>query len=156
MHPPANKPEAMLVCLARQMRHQPTQHTPHDRAQHLRPQQRCVEGAEDPPSSVVCVGPDNTFSYFLKNDNEDGKQKIWRYQHYRSFSPYLQKRALLNACLKKVHKMASDKHVLKKSAFDKINEFQRLQYPRHMLKSACTFVAASLGVREWLDVRDQI
>ena len=99
---------------------------------------------------------DNTFSYYLKNDNEDGKQKIWRYQHFRSYSPYLQKRALLTACLKKVQKMASDTHVLKKSALDKIHEFQRLQYPKYMLKHACTFVAASMGVREWLDVRDQI
>ena len=75
---------------------------------------------------------------------------------HRMFVDNLLNVALLTACLKKVHKMASDKHVLKKSAFDKINEFQRLQYPRHMLKNACTFVAASLGAREWLDVRDQI
>ena len=98
----------------------------------------------------------NTFSYYLKNDNEDGNQKVWRYQHFSLYAPYLQKRALLTACLKKVHKMASDAHVLRKSALDKINEFQRLQYPRYMLKNACTYVAASMGAREWLDVRDQI
>ena len=45
----------------------------------------------------------------LKNDNEGQDQKVWRYQHFDSNTPFLQKRATLTACLRKVHHQSSDK-----------------------------------------------
>ena len=58
---------------------------------------------------------DGRLAYWLKNDNTDGR-KIWRYQHYRSHAPFAQKKALVIASLRKVHKMASDKRRLYESA----------------------------------------
>ena len=96
-----------------------------------------------------------TGEYWLKNDNEDGVTRVWRYQHFWSHTSYEQKRAVLTSCLLKVHQMASNKSVLRTSAAAKLREFARLRYPRHMLKAACTYIAASRGERTWLDVRDE-
>ena len=52
-----------------------------------------------------------------------GPVKVWRYHHFHSNAPFLQKRATLTACLKKVHAMASDAGMLKASALDKVAEF---------------------------------
>ena len=99
---------------------------------------------------------DGKFRYWLKNDNDGSTKRVWRYMHYRSHAPYLQKRALVTSCLKKVHSMASYTHALKSSAHAKIHEFLQLQYPKHMLRSACTYVAATTNTRAWLDVRDSV
>ena len=98
----------------------------------------------------------NRFQHWLKNDNEDGNGKVWRYQHFTSFSPFLQKRATLTACLKKVNNMACNDTVLYASAMDKLKEFHNLGYPRPLLKTACAYVAAATNNRRWLDVRDDI
>ena len=37
--------------------------------------------------------------YRLKNDNEGEQVKVWRYQHFQSYSPFEQKKATLLACL---------------------------------------------------------
>ena len=71
----------------------------------------------------------NQIKYRLKNDNEDGRDELWRYQHWYSNSSYVQKQATLTACLRKVQQMASDPAQLKKGALDKITEFRRLRYP---------------------------
>ena len=92
--------------------------------------------------------------HWLKNDNADGSDRIWRYQHFGSHAPYKQKRAVLTACLRKVHQHASDEKALILSAIQKMREFERLFYPRHMLKAACTFMAASLRSPVWFDIRD--
>ena len=99
---------------------------------------------------------DNQVRYWLKNDNEAGANKVWRYQHYHSHAPFLQKQTLLTSCLKKVQKMSSDPHALYDSAWEKIREFQRLAYPATVLKGACKYLAATTATREWLDIRDQI
>ena len=75
--------------------------------------------------------------YWLKNDNSNGEKNIWRYQHFGSHAPYLQKRGVLTACLQKVQKIACDKTALFESALHKLREFRQLCYPRHMLKAAC-------------------
>ena len=99
---------------------------------------------------------DGRFRFWLKDDNEDGTMRVRRYMHYRSHAPYLQKRALITSCLRKVHSMASDTPALVSSATAKIHEFLHLHYPKHMLRSACTYVAATTSTRAWLDVRDSI
>ena len=94
----------------------------------------------------------NTVRYKLKNDNEM-ENKIWRYQHYLSYAPFLQKRATLTACLKKVQQHASDRDNLYASALNKIAEFRDLGYPLDVLKKACLFLGATSGEAMWLTVR---
>ena len=96
----------------------------------------------------------NEFEFRLKNDNENGKQKVWRYQHFHSNSPFLQKRATLVACLRKVQEMASGPHILYTSALAKVEEFRRLRYPLSVLHKTCAYLGASTGEAAWLDVRD--
>jgi len=67
------------------------------------------------------VEDDNNITYWLKNANEDGRCNVWRYQHFHSYSPFLQKRALVTACLKKVHNMASTVHHLYSKRVHMIN-----------------------------------
>ena len=98
----------------------------------------------------------NAFRYKLKNDNEGGVVKIWRYMHFHANAPFVQKRATLTACLRKVHRMASDTDILRVSALDKVAEFRRLRYPLGLLRKACAYLAATSGVRQWLDVRDTL
>jgi len=98
----------------------------------------------------------NVFRYKLKNDNEDGEMHVWRYMHFHANAPFVQKRATLTACLKKVQKMSSDAANLYGSAMDKVAEFRRLRYPTALLRKACSYLGATTGVREWLDVRDSL
>ena len=101
------------------------------------------------------VDTNGDLRFWLKNENEGGCNTVWRYQHFHSYAPHTQKRAVLTSCLQKVHKMASDTAVLYRSACHKVAEFVKLSYPRYMLRAACTYMAASHGERTWLDVRDQ-
>ena len=99
---------------------------------------------------------DNRLKYWLKNDNEGGERKIWRYQHYMSHTPFLQKQSVLTACLRKIQKMSSHPDTLYKSGMAKTKEFQNIGYPLRVLKGACTYLAASTGTKHWLDVRDDM
>ena len=92
----------------------------------------------------------------LKNDNSDGRQQIWRYQHWYSNAPFLQKRATLTACLRKVQQMASDPQQLLAGARDKVAEFRRLRYPDNVLRKACNFLGASTGEGMWITVRNEL
>ena len=98
----------------------------------------------------------NQIRHKLKNDNEGGEIKVWRYMHFHSNAPFVQKRATLTACLRKVHRMASDTDILRVSALDKVAEFRRLRYPLGLLRKACAYLAATSGARQWLDVRDTL
>ena len=96
----------------------------------------------------------NRFRWWLKNDNMAGQNPTkWRYQHWSTHTPYLQKRALLTACLRKVGKMASDSDALYASAIQKLAEFIRLKYPRNVLRACCTYLGASTGEGTWINVR---
>ena len=92
----------------------------------------------------------------LKNDNEGHDQKVWRYQHFDSNTPFLQKRATLTACLRKVQHQSSDKAAMGYSALEKIAEFRRLRYPTSILSKACTFLAASTGEGAWITIRNAL
>ena len=98
----------------------------------------------------------NAFRYKLKNDNEGGETKVWRYMHFHANAPFIQKRATLTACLRKVNRMASDPGNLYTSALDKVAEFRRLRYPLGLLRKACAYIATTSGVRQWLDVRQAL
>ena len=97
-----------------------------------------------------------TIQYRLKNDNEAGDTKIWRYQHFHSFSPFSQKRATLTACLRKVHKMASSPATLWQSALAKVAEFRRLRYPLSVLSKACSYLGATTGEGTWITIRNTL
>ena len=97
----------------------------------------------------------NDVKYWLKNENEE-EMKIWRYKHFHSHGSYVQKRAIVSACLRKTEKMASDTHMHINSALIKINEFIRLHYPITTLKGVCTFLAATSGNGAWITIRNLI
>ena len=100
----------------------------------------------------------NQIRHKLENDNEGSQTQIWRYKHFDGGSPFMEKRATLTACLKKVQLMASDGQadVFATAALDKIAEFRRLRYPLSVLSKCCTFLGASTRVRQWFDVRDAL
>ena len=81
---------------------------------------------------------------------------VWRYKDFRSHAPFAQKRALLTMMMKKIHKMASDKWALRESARQKLAEFERLRYPRGLLKGVCNFMFATTREGAWMDVRDEL
>ena len=97
----------------------------------------------------------NKVEHWLKNDNEN-ETKIWRYNHFHSHGTFIQKRAILTACLRKVQKMASTRELLIHSGTSKIREFQKLAYPNSILKGVCTFLAATTGNDAWIAVRSTI
>ena len=105
--------------------------------------------------TALRVDENNIIRYKIKNDNEDGETRVWRYQHFCSHTPYIQKRMVLTNCLLKVHRMAGDDEMRYYSAMAKINEFKKLGYPRHMVKAACAYIVATQGERTWLDIRAQ-
>ena len=103
----------------------------------------------------------NQIQHWLKNVNVAGAAPVtWRYAHYDSHTNFDQKRAVMMACLRKVHNMASDSAVLRTSAIQKVAEFARLRYPRKLLWTACTTMAVNTqdpALRNsWFRVREQI
>jgi hypothetical protein len=104
---------------------------------------RCVEGKQ--------------IRHWLKNENPlGGPAKVWRYQHWASHCSFEQKRAVLSACLKKVHGMASDGDAVYESGVQKLDEFRRLAYPKSVLRGACTYMAAVTACYAWIRVRHAV
>ena len=58
----------------------------------------------------------------------------------------------MTASLRKVHKMASDRRWLYRSAQDKLRELIALSHPLNLLRSVCNLLAYSTGVSTWLAV----
>ena len=81
---------------------------------------------------------------------------MWRYQHFESNSPFMQKRATLTASLRKVQKMGSDPVNVADGALAKIAEFRNLRYPISVLRKACNYLGATTGNSVWITVRDTI
>ena len=90
----------------------------------------------------------NYLRMWLKNDNES-ETKIWRYQDFRSYGKYQQKKAILQAALRKVHHMASDGGMLYKSAQDKLREFTRAGYPKGVRRYVCVGLGHATGNEAW-------
>ena len=92
--------------------------------------------------------------HWLKNDNEPNTPpKVWRYAHFHSYMAFDQKKAVLKACLKKVHHMASDNDSLYMSAIHKVQEFRNLQYPYKLLWTMCTTMGVQTRNPTWFEVR---
>ena len=86
----------------------------------------------------------------------DGTSKVWRYQHWYSNTPFMQKRATVTACLRKVQQMASDPTQILVGAREKLEEFRRLHNPDSVLQKACNFLGASTGEGTWITVRNAL
>ena len=99
---------------------------------------------------------DGKLRYRLKNDNERGHRKIWRYHHYRSYVASNVKFATIMACLRKVSKMASDQEEMFNSAMDKVHEFRELEYPNTVLKEACRILGVTSKEKTWFEVHHTI
>ena len=94
------------------------------------------------------ITKDNYLRMWLKNDNE-AETKIWRYQDFRSYGIYQQKKAIMQAALRKVHHMASDAGMLYKSAQDKLREFARAGYPKGVRRYVCVGLGHATGNEAW-------
>ena len=80
---------------------------------------------------------------------------VFAFEFYAN-APFLQKRATLTACLRKVHEQASDPEMLRIGAIDKMAEFRKLRYPESVLFKACNRLGASSGEGEWIRIRDTL
>lgn len=99
----------------------------------------------------------NKIQHWLKNDNVPGEpQKTWRYAHFHSYMAFNQKKAVIKACLRKVHYMASNNKVLESSAIQKLQEFGILKYPYKVLWSICTTMGVQTRNPTWFKVRDSM
>ena len=93
---------------------------------------------------------DRRLTFRLKNVNEDGDRKVWRYAaRWLDGAPFNVKRGLLLSSLRKVHAYASDETQLCKSAIAKLKEFSKAGYPRGVLLYMCNVVYTSTQVRTW-------
>ena len=99
------------------------------------------------------VTPLNKIRHWLKNNN-DINDNQWKYTHFKSHSPFTQKRATLLASLQKIQFHASDKGGLSLSARKKIKEFLLIGYPIGMIRKACNKLAASNNCPAWLSIRN--
>ena len=85
---------------------------------------------------------------WLKNDNE-AETKIWRYQNFASYGKYQQKKAIMQAALRKVYQMASDDGMLYKTAKDKLREFASAGYPQGVRRYVCVSLGHATGNETW-------
>ena len=88
----------------------------------------------------------------LKNANEGGAKKVWRYQPFDSYTSSGQKCSMLVATLQKVEFMAGDEQQRFISAMHKLREFADLGYPVPMRKRACHRLGRETGRLTWLAV----
>ena len=95
----------------------------------------------------------DTIQYKLKNDNENGDNNIWRYQHWYSSHTESQKIATLTATLRKTQKASSSVHMIR-STCDKVEEFRRLRYPLNTLLRVCNRLGATTGNGGYIIARD--
>ena len=99
----------------------------------------------------------NQIQHWVKNVNVQGQPAtVWRYAHYGSFGRFATQKAVLLACLKKVHAMASNDKVLISSAVQKIAEFKRLQYPYKLMWSMCTTMGVHTRTAAWIEGRNTL
>ena len=99
---------------------------------------------------------DNKIQHWLKNENHPHQTKVWRYAHFHSNMAFKQKKAVLQACLRKVHLAASDNAHRRASAIQKLQEFGKLQYPYKLLWTICTTMGVQTRNAVWFQVRDDM
>ena len=90
----------------------------------------------------------NDLRFELKNDNEHC-MKIWRYQDFRSYGRFQQKKAVMQAALRKVFDMASDDGMLMRSAQAKLREFACVGYPAGVRRYVCVGLGHATKNETW-------
>ena len=58
--------------------------------------------------------------------------------------------------MKKLHRHSSDSDAVRESAVQKFAEFRKLQYPTSVLRGVCSYMAATTGSYEWINIRSEI
>ena len=115
-----------------------------------------LEEATDGTFLETTFRVDGNYVHFrLKNVNQGGVRKVWRYQSYDSYTPYEQKKSTLIATLKKVDFMAGNQTERYESALDKLAEFASLGYPPKVREYACQRVGRETNQRIWFAVAKQ-
>ena len=116
------------------------------------------------PPLKLEAGHDNTFlenefsiepdgiHFWIKNVNARSANKIWRYQHINSYTPYAQKRSTLISTLKKVDALASGYEVRYDTAMAKLTEFKMSGYTPAMLRYACQRIGRESGHGIWFSI----
>ena len=75
--------------------------------------------------------------------------KIWRYQDFRSYGRFQQKKAVMQAALRKVFDMASDDGMLMRSAQAKLREFACVGYPAGVRRYVCVGLGHATKNETW-------
>ena len=95
----------------------------------------------------------NKINHRLKNDNKDAfHPKIWRYQHFNSYAPFIRKRAVIMAALNKVQFHASSRYQCTLSGILKVREFMAAGYPDSVIKYCTNIMATHHDFWAWKNV----
>ena len=90
----------------------------------------------------------------LKNDNTDANNpKVWRNQHYNSYSPFMRKRAAIIAALRKTVAQASDDTQIIVASIRKLHEYRAAGYPDSVLSDVCRHMGRLHSTSVWGAVR---
>ena len=100
----------------------------------------------------------NQIHHRLKNTNTQVEDEIWRYQHFNSYAPFIQKQATIQAALQKVQFHASDARQLICSGVRKLREFAKAGYPISVIRFHTRKMAAHAthDAYAWAIVRKQL
>jgi len=82
-----------------------------------------------------------------------GKQKLYRYQHFFSFSPYRAKKGVVISALSRIARNCSSDLRVIESVFQLFVELQMLRYPRALLLSALDRLWRRTGHDVWMALR---
>ena len=85
-----------------------------------------------------------------------GKQKLYRYQHFFSFSPYRAKKGVVISALSRIARNCSSDARVIESVFQLFVELQMLRYPRALLLSALDRLWRRTGKDVWMALRSAV
>ena len=102
--------------------------------------------------NTIKVNDDNSLEWWLKDDNKEQPNKIWRYTLVDSQAPYKQKVATIKATLKKAYKMGSNDSLRFMAIRRKLVEFRLLGFTASSLKQICKRLAIETDTKMWFDL----
>ena len=102
--------------------------------------------------NTIKVNDDNSLEWWLKDENKEQPNKIWRYTLVDSQAPYKQKVATIKATLKKAYKMGSNDSLRFMAIRRKLVEFRLLGFTASSLKQICKRLAIETDTKMWFDL----
>ena len=96
------------------------------------------------------------FTYRLKNTNEDGVQRVWRYTPASSYTPYSQKVGLIAGLTQKCIRMASDTEQLRISLRAKVAELRQLGYSGRIIRAGIYAVSRQKFADEYINAAHDV